>query len=252
MLIGERHQKIIDLVNQKKFLSSKDLRTKLYISEATIRRDLADLEKNGLLTRTRGGAMAIESSSSEQSIVLREQLLVKEKRSIANIALGFIKNGSSYFFDSSTTVGQMIPLLSLYKNITAITNGINNALLLSSINNNVLLIGGQVSTRTNSTLGSGTINQIDNYYCNTFIFSCSGLSISGGLTEINIEQSLAKQKMLTNSEFHVLLIDHTKFDHTYTAKTCEIQNIHVIITDQEPPKKYLELFDSLRIKCLYP
>lgn len=252
MLISERHQKILNFVNKEKFVSVTKLLENFYISEATIRRDLAVLENKGLLTRTRGGAMAIESSSSEKSILLREQLLIKEKRMIAQTALPFFKDGRSFFIDPSTTVGQLIPLLAPYKNITVITNGISNALLLSSYNHQTILVGGHVSARTNSTLGSTTVTEIQNFHCDVFVFSCSGLSIDNGLTEINMEQSIAKQNMLSHSKLHILLADHTKFNQTFTAKTCDLSQIDILVTNRMPPNNYLTYFQEHNVKCLYP
>jgi len=239
------------LVNKEKYISVKKLLNSLYISEATIRRDLSFLEHKGLLTRTRGGAMTIESSTSEKSALLREQLLITEKRLIAQKALPFFKDGQSCFIDPSTTVSQLIPLLSSYKNITVISNGVSNALLFSAINQHVILLGGYVSAKTNSTLGSSTINEIENFHCDLFVFSCSALSLENGLTEINMEQSIAKQKMLKHSNLNILLADHTKFNQTFTARTCGLNEIDVIITDQKPSQSYLNYFEQYHVKCLY-
>jgi len=99
VLIRDRHQRIVDLVNQRKNITNKELLKILYISEATLRRDLDKLSSMGLLTRTHGGAQIKEAANIESPFLIRSQKNVKEKRSIAKAAVDFVKNGDSIFID---------------------------------------------------------------------------------------------------------------------------------------------------------
>ena len=243
MLIQDRHKKIIDFVNEKKTVTNQQLLDLLFISEATLRRDLTELDSKGLISRTHGGATAREASNMESSILIRSQKNVKEKKAIAQKCVEFIKHHDAIFIDSSSTVGYALPLLSELRDLTFITNGINNALVLSNtqMRFSLHITPGIFNSNTNSVLGIDTVNYIKNYHCNVSIFSCGGIS-PYGITEANHEQSIVKREMLKRSKLHILLVDHTKFDQIYMSQTCDFDDIDIIITDQQPSNEYVELF----------
>lgn len=252
MLINQRHQQILDYLKKNQFATTKKLANEIFVSESTIRRDLVIMQKQQLIKRVRGGASALESPTTESSILIRKQVQVKEKRKIAIKCLDYIKDGNSYFLDSSSSVGELITFLNNYNDLTIITNGINNALILASYNKfQVYLTPGHVLNITNSTVGYDTNNYISKFNCNMFIFSCSGISLNGGITEASVEQRDAKKQMLKESNIHILLVDHTKFGKIFLAKTCEFNKIDILITDRKPDEIYLETFKKNNIKVLY-
>ena len=83
MILNEKQRKIFEILKKEKTASNKSLMNKLFISESTLRRDLTHLEKQGVVYRTHGSAILVESSSLESSIHVRVQTQVKEKNSIA-------------------------------------------------------------------------------------------------------------------------------------------------------------------------
>ncbi len=133
MLIDERKNQILMLVKEKTYVSVNDLCELVYASSATIRRDLAFLSKAGLIQRVRGGASVLGNSTGETAAIVRAQANIFEKKRIANAAFRFLHNGQSYFFDGSTTVGELVPLLSKLQDTTVITNGCENAVRLADI-----------------------------------------------------------------------------------------------------------------------
>jgi len=250
MLISERHQNILSILQKEKTVSTQKLVKSLFVSEATIRRDLTEMEQRGLLQRTYGGATIIESSFKESSILIREQTLIKEKRKIALKCLELIQENNTYFIDSSTTVGHLLYYFNRFKDITVITNGLNNALILTqNSKTNIYLIPGMVYPKTNSILGSGTLEFINKFNCNAFLFSCGGISPEG-ITEASFEQSLVKKEMLKHSKTRILLVDHTKFNKTYLCKNYSFEDIDYIITDEIPDKVYIDICDKTNTKIL--
>lgn len=249
MLNNKRQEYILKKIQKEKFVNNKDLINELYVSEATLRRDLSKMELHGYLERIHGGAVLIESSTIESSLSVRMHAKSKEKKRIAEKAVELMKHELSYFFDSSSTVGQLIPIIQNLKDITVITNGLNNAHMISikpsSIN--LLVAPGKVSVKTSSILGSDTINYINNFSCHMFLFSCSGMT-SSGITEASLEQSIIKQAMLKHSKVHVLLVDSSKFGKMYLSHTCSFDDIDYVITDKEPPKIYIDAFHQSKTK----
>jgi len=251
MLINDRYDKILALLQKEKSISVKRLTDLLFVSEATLRRDLTIMEQKGLLQRNYGGASIIESATVESSLIVREQKQIKEKRKIAIKCLDFIHEGESYFIDSSSTVTQILYLLKSYKDLTFITNGLNNALILANSSDaKVYLTSGIVFTKTNSILGTEAIEYLKNFFCSAFIFSCGGISLNEGITEASYEQSLVKRTMINQSKLHILLVDHTKFSKIFLCRTCGFERIDYLITDQMPSDEYMDLFSKNNVKVL--
>ncbi len=251
MLVQERQQKIIDILRKEKTISLRKLKDIFYVSEATIRRDLSKLEQKGIIQRTHGGAILPESSTEESSILVRQQTQIKEKKKIAHGCLPLIPDNASVFLDSSSTVGHLLYLLKDIKGLTIITNGLNNAMIASqSTNANLYLSPGIVFTKTNSVLGADTIDYVNGFNCNYFIFSCSGISLNHGVMEASFEQKMVKEAMLRKSKHHILLVDHTKFEKIYMTTTCGFDVIDVVITDKQPPDDYIKMFKEHDVELI--
>lgn len=90
MLSIERHEQILQILMEKKSVTVGELSKTMFVSDATIRRDLSQMEKEGLIKRSHGGAVLFESTNDETSILMREQENIKQKKIIAEIALKFI------------------------------------------------------------------------------------------------------------------------------------------------------------------
>lgn len=251
MLIDERHNEILTIIKNKTYVRVDELSREVYASPATIRRDLDDLEKAGLINRVRGGASIIGTSTGEISSLVRRQTNVTEKRRMASKAISFIEDGKSYFFDSSTSVGQIIPLLSKTNDITIITNGLENGLLLSQLSNcNSYIAGGLIQAKAASSIGTDTNNFVNGFNCDALFFSCHGLSLLAGANEGTIEQQRSKESMLKKSQEHILLVDHTKFGKTYVASVCPLSDIDVIITDEMPSPDFVKAFSDNNIQLI--
>jgi len=251
MSITDRNKKILDLLRKNKTMANKDFLKELYVSEATLRRDLTKLEKQGFIQRTHGGAVLKETLTVESSLSFRTQAQIKEKKQIAQATLDLISGDTSYFFDSSSTVGHLIPLLNNYKNLSIVTNGLNNALLLSTLTSDstLYIAPGEVDCKTSSILGVKTIEFIEQFNCNAFIFSCSGISLYG-ISEANHTQSLIKKSMLTNSKIHILIADSTKFGKVFLSQLCHFDEIDYLITDKMPNEDYLKLLKNSQTKLI--
>lgn len=253
MILNDRQKKIFEIIKKEKSVPNKLIQMQLYISESTLRRDLIKLEQNGVIVRTHGNSSLIESSSTESSILVRVQTRIKEKHQIALSCLPLLSKNESYFVDSSSTAGYVLSLMTGLHNITIITNGLHNASLATSnpnVNAQVHLPGGNIYSNTNSILGATTVEYIKNFNCNAFIFSCGGISLSSGITEASLEQSLVKKQMLKNSKIHILLADQTKFDKIFLCTSCDFEDIDYIITDKTPNEHYIEAFNKAGVELI--
>ena len=253
MLTLERQQEILDILNSKKSATVEELASELFVSGATIRRDLRAMEKQGLIKRSHGGAMPFKSSAEESAFAIREQENTSAKRTIANLALKLMNNGDSVFIDSSTTAGSVIPLMNNFKFLTVTTTGIRNALLLSQTNDvKIYIAGGQIQNHSNSIVGSDTIDYISRMHADISLISCSGVDLNNGFTDSSIEQAKLKQQMRKNSSKVAMLCDSTKFNKTFLCTDFRFDEIDYLITDKTPPIEFVEKLANTKCKIITP
>lgn len=253
MLTLERQNEILKMVEQKKSITVEELANELFVSGATIRRDLSSMEKQGLIKRSHGGAMSFSSRAEESAFAIREQENTLAKKTIASLAFRFVKNGYSIFLDSSSTTGFMIPLLNNLKYLSVTTIGIKNALLLSQTNTiKIYIAGGQISNHSNSITGSDTMDYISRIHGDIAFVSCSGVDLNAGFTDADIEQSKLKRQMKKNSSKIAMLCDSSKFGNTFLCTDFNFDEIDYLITDKKPPKEFEEKILASACKLIYP
>lgn len=252
MLTIERQNEILDILNKNKSATVEELAQELFVSTATIRRDLRAMDKQGLIKRSHGGAMLFKSSAEETAFAIREQENIISKRTIANLAIRLIKNGDSVFVDSSTTVGMLIPLFNNFKFLSVITTGLRNAILLSQTNNvKIYITGGQILNHSNSIIGTDTMDYISRIHANISFMSCSGANING-FNDASIEQAKLKQQMRRNSDVVAMLCDSTKFDKVFLCKDFDFNEVDYLITEKLPSSEYIEKLAGTKCKLLTP
>lgn len=248
----ERQNQIYEILKEKKSISVDKLTKILYVSQSTIRRDLTEMEKRGLVKRTYGGVVLQESPNEETSLLLRETTNVKEKKKIAEIASRLLKDNLSIFIDSSSTCTYLVPYMRNFKNLNIATNGLRIGLLLSEQTScQIFLASGYIHSRSNSILGNLTVKTLERIHCDYSIISCSGLDLAFGLSETTIDQSEVKIAMADNSNKIILLADHTKFDDAKLFKSIPLSKISTIVTDCRPREEYVEYCASNGIELLF-
>ena len=254
MLSLERQDEILEILNREKSATVEELANELFVSGATIRRDLRIMEQQGLIKRSHGGAVPFKSSSGEESaFAIREQENITAKRTMANLAVKLIKSGQSLFFDSSSTTGALIPLLNRFKYLSVTTTGLRNALLLSQTNTvKIYIAGGLVANHSNSITGTDTMDYISRIHADIAFISCMGADISAGFTDASIEQAKLKQQMRKNSSVVAMLCDSTKLGKTYMCTDFDFSDVDYIITEKLPDDKYVKAIESAGCKIICP
>jgi DeoR family transcriptional regulator, carbon catabolite repression regulator len=253
MLKDIRQQQIYDIIKQKKVVTIDYLTKICYSSQATIRRDLVNLEISGLIRRIHGGATLLESKSIEPAQSVREQENADKKIIIANLAIDFLGNNQSVFIDSSTTNRYLIPLLKKYSGMTYITNSFKSAQALVEVTDaDVYLCGGKMVRSTNSLGGNIACEFMDRWHTDIAIMSCRGASSEYGATVVNVDQSDIKQKMIQNAKCSILLCDSSKFEKSFLCKFSDFSNFSVFICDKRPPESLLNAIERYGCEVLFP
>lgn len=236
LFAAERRQLILDILNNKKRVTVKELASDVSVSEATLRTDLNILEEEGLLTRTHGGAVLNEDlSSSKVSFSEREKKNTDSKNIIAQKAITLINQKDSIILDASTTALALAKLIKESNlNITVVTNGISAAIeLKENPGINVILIGGMARMGSMALEGLLGVNVLNKLNIDTMFTSARGFSIDEGLTDFNVYEVELKKVMVERSNKVIALLDHSKIDSSSIASFASCNQIHSIISDQK-------------------
>ncbi len=252
MLTLKRQEEIMQILREKKTVTVRELSETLFASGSTIRRDLQELENAGLLRRSHGGAVLYEASSDEASARVREQQNRKEKKLIGELGAALIPAGSSLFLDSSSTAGAMIPYLPADADLTVITNGLRNALLLADNPDlRVVIACGTVRPNSGSLYGADTLSYLAGLHPGWCFLSCGGLTPTG-ITENTFEQGTLKRQMLQGSEKRVLLCDSSKFMKTCLYRIGGLTEIDILVTDSLPPVELQAALGQAGVRIILP
>lgn len=235
MALTERQNEILRRLKDNKTAAVSVLAQELYVSEATIRRDLAEMKSMGLIERSHGGALLPENAE-EISIFFRMEKNASEKERAATKALPYIPQFKSVFIDSSSTALALAERIDLsFK--TVVTNNLQTAIQLSKKPNiNLILLGGNVHFNTNSATGSWTARQLSDFSFDLMISSCAAI-IGNEVYERSLEQKEIKRVAFEHCRKRILLIDHTKFDAHGTYRLSSLREYDLIVTDCPPNEK---------------
>ena len=234
MSLTERQNEILKRLKENKTAGVNELAKELYVSEATIRRDLAEMKSMGLVERSHGGALLPENAE-EISIFFRMEKNANEKERAATKALPHIPTFKSVFIDSSSTALALAERLDLsFK--TVVTNNLQTAIQLSKKPNlNLILIGGNVQFNTNSATGSWTARQLEDFAFDLMISSCAAV-IGNEVFERSLDQKEIKRAAFKRCKQKILLIDHTKFTAHGTYRLAALSDYDLVVTDAPPPE----------------
>jgi len=233
MAMHDRKDLILEILrNHSRFVTVEQLSEKLFVSCATIRRDLDMLEKSKLIQRTRGGAILLESISTEAPMVLRESRNEMQKQIIATIARDYVTEGMTVFMDSSSTVFTLARNLNHIGNLTVITNNLKILWLLSERKGVTLICaGGWLKERSMSFFGQNTVQFINRLNADAAFISAVGFSLESGSSDASEEEYYVKRAFLSNSKKKYLLVDTSKQGKELMYRTSPLSAYTRVITE---------------------
>ncbi len=238
----EREKLILKAILKDKRVYVKQLAKEIYASEPSIRRDLQSLEKQGFIKRIHGGAVLEENNVSNMKIpfIIRELEESDKKLIMAKKATELVKDGYTIFLDGSSSAYNIIPFLTNKSNLTIITNGIKALTRAGELGINTYSTGGHLLSSCLSLVGDEAHKTIKSFNADIFFFSCRGLSDDGILSDISIEEDIARQYMLKQSKIKVLLCSSKKIGKKYIHTLCSKNDIDYIVSDISLPEQLLD------------
>jgi DeoR family L-fucose operon activator len=239
MLVAERYEKIVQLVNERGSIRVSELSELCEVTEETIRRDLDRLEQAGRLRRSHGGAVGVKEQQPEIPYFEREITRADEKKRIAQEAIKLIQPKDRILLDASSTAWYMasnVPDIPL----TVLTNSIKVAMELSSKEKiEVISTGGLLASRSLSYVGPLAERSLDAYHVDKVFLSCKGVHLERGISESNELQARIKHKMIGMADQVILLADSSKFGIQAFTHVAELHEVDAIITDRRIPQETL-------------
>ncbi len=246
----ERRQAILGAIEEAGQLSVSDLSDLFSVSEVTIRQDLKSLSDQGLLLRTRGGALS-PNTLPELSFELRQQQFAVQKARIGQAAAGLVHYGDTIFIDASTTAQALIFHLKQLSELTIITNSLKVALnLLDTPQFHVILPGGSLR-RT-------SISLVDQHYCDLIeeinvqigFFGARGLDTVEGLTDVSLAEVKMKRSMVERCQRVIGVVDSRKWGKVAAATFARLDQIDTIVSDAAAPDGLVEQLQQHQVEVI--
>ena len=231
MFAEERKTEILQLVKLGSPVTVSSLSQRFGVSESTVRRDLQELEDNGLIQRTHGGAISVQTGF-EMSFQEKEVCFLAEKQQIAVLAADLVCPGETVLLDSGTTTLEIARLLR-NKKITVATNSMDIAQVFSEdASVETVLLGGTLRKNTRSLVGALTNDALRRMYFDKVFLAANGIDLEFGITTPNLTEAETKRYMLQTAKEKILVADHSKFGQRSLCKVCGLEEIELLITDQ--------------------
>lgn len=233
MFYSKRQEEILEILKARGNASVHFLSKELFVSEPTIRRDLSELEKQGKVRRTFGGAVPCDILNLEVPLSLREREGRGAKAIIAEKAASLLSDGQVIFLDASSTASYLVEHIAKYKDITVITNSPKTSLALAEKKVRSYCTGGLLLENSIAYVGNLAENFIRNFNADIFFFSCRGLNYDGMLTDSSTRESELRRVMMANSAKLAFLCTSDKIGKKYMYNLCSADTIDYIFCDDE-------------------
>lgn len=248
-----RQAHIIEQLRKTGFVSVAEVAAALAVSEMTIRRDLIDLETDGRLVRTHGGAIAPEGTAAlafEREEPAFEQRLRQNnaaKEAIATVAASLLGTRQSVALDVGSSAFVLAARLRALTGIKIFTNSLRVASLLGRERRDVYLPGGEVRGDEMSICGPTAVAQFEQLWFDIAFIGAAGLT-QAGLFDYSLEDSELKRVYLRRSSRKVLLCDAAKFNRLSLVQVAGLDSIDMLITDATPSGELAEALASANVE----
>lgn len=236
-LAPERQSKIAAMLRDHKVLRVNELCDELGVSPASVRRDLAQLERRGVLHRFHGGAMSAASRMEEPLFDDKTSIAAAEKQRIAQEASRFVQPEDSIFLDGGSTILALAALLTEHAGLTVVTNSLRVAQMFSGHGPRTILTGGELRRVSQTFVGPLTRPLLEQVRVDKAFMGTIGVSANDGLTTTDPREAQTKELVMAGAQQVYLLADSTKFATVSFVRFGRIQRLTALITDRNAPPR---------------
>src|SRR6202142_542744 len=237
----ERMQEVLRLLETRDSLPVAELAQAFSVSEVTVRSDLSELARQGLVARVRGGVRALQRGQSEVGFDLRLRIEADRKQAIARAAAALVDEGEAVALDSSTTAYYLALELRTKRELVVVTNGLLIAAALADAPGiTVLVTGGTLRLSAMSLVGDLGTDVLRTTRINKGFLGARGLSLERGLMDLNPDEVRIKQEMADACEQVFGICDGTKWHRSALLSFVPVEDLAGVITDSSAPTAEVE------------
>jgi len=252
MLAIKRRELIAQKIKHNEQVTAKELSDQFDVTYETIRRDLIELEEQGEIQRTHGGAFYNSVKDYDVDVSSRLVKELESKQKIAKIARSLVKQNNVIYLDSSTTATEIAKEICDMK-ITVVTNSLLTTNLLTEFPNiRTITIGGELDLINHCFVSYKNNIASTNYFTQISFVSCRSLCLEHGPMDSNEQLAEIRLAAIKNSRVSYLIADHTKFNEVSLYKISSFDDIDGIITDIKPDEQWIKSQSKLGFKLIYP
>ena len=248
-----RFDKIMSIMEEERAVSVESLSRRLYVSPSSIRRDLTELDRRGVLRRTHGGAVTKDSLDKDLPVEIRMNEQKEAKIAIARQAANLIADNDFVFLDSSTTTFYMAQHLHTRTGVTLFTNGVRLAMEMVDLpRTRVYCTGGRLRPYSMSFVGESAKICLQEHNVNKVFLSCASIDITCGITATNEEEGTFRRFILGKCKNNILLCDSSKFNQISFCRISGFERISCLITEKEPSDIWKKALADFGVSLMYP
>jgi DeoR family fructose operon transcriptional repressor len=250
MKAAERQLRIRQMLEARDFLDLETLCRELDASESSVRRDLDDLEEQGVLKRVYGGAVPVQPSGNGAfDFTVESGRFSDEKNRIARLTAGLIHDGETVILDGGSTVAAVAGELAS-KSLHIVTNSLPIAETLEARRNiELTLTGGYLDPRIRVMLGPLCEQMLSLIRADVLIMGIGSVS-EEGFSNNNTLVVGSEQKMIEIANRVIIVADHTKFGRSAMIPVAQLSAADIVVSDSELAPEYVELLRGKGIEVL--
>jgi DeoR family transcriptional regulator of aga operon len=247
----QRRQQIVEQLLQHGSVQVSALVAQHGVSSVTIRADLNQLEAQGLVARSHGGASLLRMPPQEHGIHEKDTLNLPLKEAIGARAAQLVRPGDNIILDSGSTTMMLARHMRGLRDVTVMTNGLNIAWELAGAPGVTLrMTGGLLHQPSLSLHGSQAEASLGGFSFDTLFLGVDGLDLQFGTTTHRDAEASLNHRMVEHARRIVVLTDSTKFGKVSLHRITKLNAIHTVITDAGISAEYRAGLQQLGIELL--
>lgn len=232
----ERRQKILQQIKERGKVRVAELSRELNCSEVTIRNDIKNMDAEGLLKRTHGGAVRIGGEPERKYAAESIYRHTERKKKIAACAYEFLEDTDTIILDDASSTFYLAAHIRQHpeKRLAIVTNSllVGNE-LAGAVHVELYMLGGYVGGHLAATMGDAAIRNIEQFCVDKAFIGVHGINFDVGITSIATPQMQVKKAIFQTTDQVYVLADSSKFGGGYLSVICPIRDVYKIITDSE-------------------
>ncbi len=233
MAFKERESAILEYLRDHREASIAELCAALYVSEPTMRRDLATLNMAGKIIRTHGGAAHRSELGENLPLSLRERENTEAKMIIGKKCLELINDGDTVMVDGSSTALALLQELGDKKSVVVVTNSAKAPLVLANTKVKTFVTGGELAADAYVYVGSYTEDFLRAFNADICFFSVRTLTYDGMLTDNAIAENSVRRVIMSRSKKSVLMLNSEKVGDPCLSNLCSLDDVDYVVSERD-------------------